>query len=157
MLSKKTKYAIKALTYLARTETNARQPVRTASIATTETIPKKFLEIILIELKAAAMVGSKQGVNGGYYLLKKPSEINLADVIRLFDGAIALLPCVAHKFYEPCDDCPNEGLCGLRSVVADIRQESLKLLKNTTIEDILQREQELIQQPFSPNKENLDI
>ena len=88
--------------------------VLTDDIAKSENIPKKFLELILLDLKHAGYVRSKQGSKGGYRLVQDPSEITLAEIYRLFDGAIALVPCVSQKFYEKCDDCPDEKACCLK-------------------------------------------
>jgi len=141
MLSKKTQYAIYALVHLAREY--GKNPVLIATIAEKEKIPRKFLENILLELKNTGYANSKKGKGGGYYLIKKPAEINLADVIRYFDGAIALLPCASSKYYESCSHCKDENTCGIRNVIKDVRDESVKILKNKTLEEILLIENQL--------------
>lgn len=141
MLSKKTKYAINALRYLAREE--SKDPVQISRIAEAEHIPRKFLEAILLDLRNAGILNSRKGKTGGYYLLKHPDDINIADVVRLFEGAIALLPCVAHKYYERCDECKDEATCGIRDVFAEVRNETVNMLKNATLSNILQRERSL--------------
>ncbi|GAB4328954.1 MAG: Rrf2 family transcriptional regulator [Flammeovirgaceae bacterium] len=138
MFSQKTKYAIKALMYLARQD--EREPVKTAEIAEKERIPKKFLEQILLDLKKATFVSSKQGANGGYYLLKPADQINLAEIHRLFDGMVALLPCASLKYYEPCEDCIDEKNCGLRKALIDVRDKSFAALEHKTISMLLQNE-----------------
>jgi len=135
MLSQKTKYALKALLYLAQQEEGI--IVKTNAISEEASIPKKFLEQILLDLKRAHLVGSKQGKLGGYYLLKSKSEITLADVYRLFDGAIALLPCASLNFYEPCSDCKNEATCHLRHSLISVREETLRSMQNITIASIV--------------------
>ena len=100
MMSKKCKYAFKALTHLAKSYPDTH--CQTAEIARVENIPRKFLELILLDLKKGGFVNSKQGAGGGYYLVKAPETILLGEIYRLFDGAIALLPCVSLKFYEKC-------------------------------------------------------
>ena len=100
MLSKKAKYAINALVRLSKDYNNG--PILIKEISESENIPRKFLESILLELKNAGILGSKKGKGGGYYLLKNPENVNLAEIIRLFDGALALLPCVTYKYYEKC-------------------------------------------------------
>lgn len=114
-----------------------------SDIAEKENIPKKFLEAILLELKNAGFLGSKKGKGGGYYLVKSASEINLADVIRLYDGAIALVPCAAFKYYAPCDECFDETLCAMRNVFKDLRDITVNFLKACTLEQMLLREQKL--------------
>lgn len=142
MLSRKAKYAINALVYLAREGKNG-EPVQISRIAESENIPRKFLEAILLDLRHAGMLNSRKGKTGGYYLQQKPGEINIADVMRLFDGPIALLPCVAHKYYERCDECVNEEICGIRSVFSDVRTETVKLLKKATLAEIMKRSETL--------------
>lgn len=141
MLSKKTQYAIVALVSLARTYQAG--PILISDIAKNERIPKKFLEVILLELKNHGLVSSKKGKGGGYYLIKPPEEVNLADIIRLFDGAIALISCVAYKYYESCHFCKEEKTCGIRAVIKEVRDESVKILKRNSLADILRREEEM--------------
>ena len=135
MISKKCKYALKALVRLG--QEFGGELVLTDEIAKSEHIPKKFLELILLDLKHAGYVSSKQGSKGGYRLVKHPKEISLADVSRLFDGAIALLPCVSQKFYEACDDCPDEKACRLKKVFIDVRERTYGLLAGITIDSFL--------------------
>src|SRR5690242_5512015 len=142
MLSRKTKYAINALVYLAR-ESKDGEPVQISRIAESENIPRKFLEAILLDLKHAGMLNSRKGKTGGYYLQKTPKEINIADVMRLFDGPIALLPCVAYKYYEKCDECIDEEACGIRAVFSDVRSETVKMLKKATLAEIIKRSEGL--------------
>lgn len=142
MLSRKTKYAINALVYLAR-ESKDSEPVQISRIAESENIPRKFLEAILLDLRHAGMLNSRKGKTGGYYLQKTPEEINIADVMRLFDGPIALLPCVAYKYYEKCDECIDEEACGIRAVFSDVRSETVRMLKKATLAEIIRRSEAL--------------
>lgn len=135
MLSQKTKYALKALLYLAEQEVE--HISKTVEIAEAASIPKKFLEQILLDLKRGHFVGSKQGKLGGYYLLKSKNEITLADIHRLFDGAIALLPCASLNFYERCSDCVDESECLLRHGLITIREETLKAMQGITIASLV--------------------
>lgn len=137
MLSQKTKYALKALLYLAQQEEN--HIARTIEIAEEAHIPKKFLEQILLDLKRGHFVGSKQGKFGGYYLLKSKDAISLADIHRFFDGAIALLPCASLNFYERCADCENESECLLRHGLMTIRDETLKAMEGITIASLAKK------------------
>lgn len=127
-----------SLTYLAKQKDNT--PVVTGKIAQDMCIPKKFLENILIELKCHGFVGSKMGKGGGYFLLKKAEDITLAKVFRLVDGPIALLPCVSLNFYQKCDECKDEKLCGLNNVLIKIRNANLEILEKQTIADIANQE-----------------
>ena len=149
MLSKKVQYAVVALIRLAKDYEKG--PILISNIADEQKIPKKFLETILLDLKNAGYLGSKKGKGGGYYLIKHPSEVNLADIIRLFDGAIALLPCATFKYYEKCPFHKDESSCGFRSVIKEVRDQSVKILKNNTLENILKREESLLNKKKKTN------
>lgn len=138
MLSKKTKYALHALTYLGKHKDEG--TVLIHDIAEEHGISHKFLENILLELRKAGYLGSKKGKGGGYYLIKEPKDIPLSRVIRLLDGPIALLPCVSLNYYEPCAECKDETQCGINKVMAQVRDETLKILENKTLQDILEGE-----------------
>ena len=144
MLSKKTRYSLLALIKLAKEYDKG--PILIHEIAESEKLPKKFLEAILLELKKDGIVSSKKGKGGGYYLIKQPNEVHMAQIIRKFDGAIALLPCVTYSYYESCEHCKDETTCGLRSVIKEVRDASVNILKNTTLADILLREEKLKKQ-----------
>jgi Rrf2 family protein len=135
MLSKKTQYAFRALAHLALQYGSG--PVRISSISIEQRIPLKFLENILVELKNAGMLESKKGKGGGYVLKTSPKKINLATVIRIINGPIALLPCVSLNFYERCQDC-NEETCGMRKMMLIARDATLKVLEKKTMPDIIQ-------------------
>ena len=134
MLSKKTKYGIKALVYLARQEN--RIPVQISVISKSENISQKFLETILLTLRKNGILGSKKGKGGGYYLLKDPKDIAMTTVMRLLEGPIAMVPCVSLNFYEKCDDCPDENACAVHSLMLKVRDNTLEIFKNTTLGDI---------------------
>lgn len=142
MLSKKTQYSFYALVYLAKEYQKG--PVLIDDIAKSEKIPKKFLEAILLELKRNGYVNSKKGKGGGYFLIKPPDQVNLAEILRIFEGAIALLPCAAYKYYEPCSQCKDENTCGIRSIVKDLRDETVKFLKSYSLADVINKEDELL-------------
>ncbi|MCB0568525.1 MAG: Rrf2 family transcriptional regulator [Phaeodactylibacter sp.] len=139
MLSKKSKYAINALLYIARHAEEGR-PILASEIAKSESIPHKFLEAILLDLKNAGILRSKRGRHGGYFLKMLPDEINLITVMRLFDGPIALLPCVSLNYYDTCDECQDEKTCGIRTVFLMIRDHTLATLRDNTLAVILERE-----------------
>lgn len=135
MLSRKTKYGLKALTYIARQEENAMILIQDISEA--EDISRKFLESILLSLRKAGFLGSKKGKGGGYYLIKDPKDIKMAAVIRVLEGPIAMLPCVSLNFYEKCDDCPDEGKCTVHGLMEEVRDSTLYVLENKTLADLL--------------------
>ena len=135
MLSKKTRYAIKALVILGKNFGEA--PMQISKIASEEHIPKKFLEQILLDLRNAGLLYSKKGAGGGYGLVKDPAEIFVVQVLRLTGGPVALLPCVSLNFYQKCDECSNEATCGVRDVFLEVRNATLKILSETSIADIV--------------------
>jgi Rrf2 family protein len=143
MISKKTKYAINALVYLAKVKDQG--PILISQIAKSENIPRKFLENILLDLRNAGILNSKKGRGGGYYLRKSPDEVAIAEVMRLFDGPIALLPCVTYRYYERCEECKDENTCGIRDVFLEVRNETVRMLKNATLDEIILREKKLKQ------------
>ena len=134
MLSKKTKYGIKALTYLARQEN--RTPVQIATISKSENISLKFLESILLTLRKNGILGSKKGKGGGYYLLKSPSEIPMTAIMRILEGPISMVPCVSLNFYEKCDDCPDENACAVHNLMMQVRDNTLDVFRNTSLADL---------------------
>ena len=138
MLSKKAKYAIKALVKLAKEYEKG--PILISAISEEERIPKKFLEAILLELKNAGILNSRKGKGGGYYLAKNPEEVILANIIRLFDGPLALQPCVSLNYYEKCEECIDEDYCGIRSVVKELHAETIRILNENSLADIIRRE-----------------
>lgn len=135
MLSKKTKYGIKALVYLARQEQNV--PVSIATISEMETISLKFLESILLTLRKSGLLGSKKGKGGGYYLLKDPKDIRMTTVMRVLEGPIAMVPCVSLNYYEKCEDCPNESECAVHFLMMRIRDSNLKIYGETTLAELI--------------------
>ena len=134
MLSKKTKYGIKALTFLAKQDRNI--PVSIGTISKSETISVKFLESILLSLRKAGVLGSKKGKSGGYYLLKEASEIKMTTVMRVLEGPIAMIPCVSLNFYEKCSDCPDENACAVHKIMLKVRDNTLDIFRNTTLADL---------------------
>ena len=133
MLSKKTQYALQALSYMVDKDTS--DPILIAEIANQKSIPIKFLENILLELRKAGFLESKKGKHGGYFFAQDPAKIKLSSIFRIIEGPIALLPCVSLHFYEKCADC-NEKKCGINKVIAAIRDNTLAILDNQTVADL---------------------
>ena len=134
MLSMKSQYAFKALTYLS--EKFNQGPVLISEIAAKKKIPIKFLESILMELKKADILDSKKGKGGGYFLKQKPEKVKVSTIIRLINGPIAMLPCVSLYFYERCKNC-NEKHCGLHDMMIQVRDATLNIVENRTLKDLL--------------------
>lgn len=120
---------------MARSEND--QPVQVAVISKNENISHKFLESILLSLKKAGILGSKKGKGGGYYLLKSANEILMSEVIRNLEGPIAMVPCVSLNYYEKCDDCPTEEQCSVHRLMLEVRDNTLKVLKNKSLAQLV--------------------
>lgn len=127
---------MKALTNIAKRKDDT--PIQISVIAKEENISHKFLESILLELRKAGYLGSKKGKGGGYYLLKPADQITMAEILRLLEGPIAMLPCVSLNYYEKCDDCPDEQACSVHRLMIDVRDSTLNVLKNKTLADLAQ-------------------
>ena len=116
--------------------------VRIQSISEQQNIPKKFLEQILNDLRAAGILESKRGLAGGYRLRRSPDRVTLAEVIRLIEGPLAPVSCVSEKYYERCS-CPNEEKCGIRSVMKEVRDAIVRILEGVTLAQLCDRVQTL--------------
>lgn len=135
MLSKKTKYGLKAMAYLARKMDG--NPILISEISAQERIPLKFLEGILLDLKKNGLLESKKGKGGGYFLNKPANDITIASIIRVLDGPIALLPCVSLNYYQKCEDCIDEESCSLNRVMVKVRDKTLKILESQSLSDLI--------------------
>ena len=134
MLSAKCRYGLKAMVYITRHSTA--RPVLIAEIAEAERIPKKFLDVILLELKTNGLLTSKKGKGGGYQLAREAKKIAVADAMRILDGPLAPVPCVSKLRYRPCDDCRDESACIIRPVMQEVRDAMALILENTTLVDM---------------------
>jgi Rrf2 family protein len=140
MLSMKAKYGLKALLRLARDY--GRGPCLIADLAADEGIPKKFLELILLELKQQGLLQSKKGKGGGYLLARRPTEIHVGTVLRILDGTLAPVPCVGHAGYRPCDECKNPGTCSIRLLMTEVHDAASSILDSTTLDQLARRGEE---------------
>lgn len=138
MLSHKSKYALKAMIVLAREY--GRGPVLISEIASREDIPRKFLELILLELRNRGLLHSKKGKGGGYFLGRAPAEITVGEILRDIEGPLALIPCVSQTAYRRCEECLDEQTCGIRLVMKDVRDATARILDSTTLADVLMRD-----------------
>jgi Rrf2 family protein len=137
ILSKKTRYAIVALARLAEEYGNG--PLQIRHISEGEKIPQSFLENILLDLRKLGILGSQVGKSGGYFLLKKPSEVNLAEVINHFEGTISLLYCVSEKSYRPCEFCKDESTCQIRNVFREVNNATETILSKATLDTLVRK------------------
>jgi Rrf2 family protein len=131
MLNQKTRYALRSLLYLAEEGEGA--PVQLASIATSQQVPPKYLELIMLELKKAALVTSVRGPKGGYRLARDAADISFGEVVRALEGPIALVPCASVNFYARCGDCHDEATCAIRRAFSILRDQSAALLEGISL------------------------
>jgi len=135
MISQKAKYALRALVSLAQAPKG--EPVFISDIAEQQSIPKKFLEQILLDLKRHGILLSRRGKFGGYQLLKDPEDITFGSILRIIDGPIAPLPCLSRIAYRRCDDCKSEGNCEIRRIFAEVAEAERNVLDRRTIADAI--------------------
>lgn len=135
MLTKKTKYALLALIYLARHQNEG--PILIEKLAAEEKIPRKFLERILLDMKNFGLLQSRKGKGGGYSLKEPVDKIMIGDVIRLMDGPLAPVPCVSKTAYAKCGECRDEWACPIRAVMRKVRDAISDIVDSTSLEDML--------------------
>lgn len=131
MLSKKTKYGLRAL--LALAERAGQGPVQISELAEKQRLPRKFLEAILLELTRHGLLLSKKGRGGGYVLSRKPGDITVGQVMRALEGPLALTPCVSVTAYRRCEECIDEETCGIRLAMKEVRDATSHILDNTSL------------------------
>jgi Rrf2 family protein len=134
MLTQRSRYALRALIFIARSGGIA--PVPISAIAADQKLPRKFLEIILVELKNGGLVQSYRGKMGGYRLARPASQISFGEIIRLIEGPLALVPCVSVSAYDRCADCFEEATCVIRKVMLTVRDQTAAILDHTTLADL---------------------
>ena len=146
MLSKKAKYGVRALLHLGTRYGGG--PVMIKEIADKESIPKKFLEAILLEMRDAGILHSRPGKGGGYILQRPPKTISMGRVIRLLDGPLAPIPCVSQTAYAPCSDCVEEDKCVIRGIMKQVRDATAHILDGTTLEDLIENQKRYQETPL---------
>ncbi|MCU0895261.1 MAG: Rrf2 family transcriptional regulator [Rhodospirillales bacterium] len=133
MITQRSKYALRALLMLAQQPDG--QLVLISEIAERENVPKKFLELILLELKRHGLLRSQRGRNGGYGLAKAANTITFGEIIRITDGPLAPIPCASLSGYQRCTDCADESSCAIRMVMRRVRDAMSEVLDRTTLAD----------------------
>ena len=134
MLTQRSRYGLRAMLLLSK-EPSGHAPVPMSRIAHDATVPRKFLEIILTELKAANLVVSTRGKQGGFALARPAHLISLGDIIRVIEGPLALVPCVSRTAYKRCADCRDEAGCAIRHAMMRVRDETARILDGTSLAD----------------------
>lgn len=142
MLSQKTKYALRALAYLASLTEPSSASI--AEVAVGAKAPRKFLEAILLELKLAGFVESRRGRFGGYALARPADAISFAAVIRAVEGPLALAPCASVTAYKQCADCFEVEHCPIRPALIASRDAIAAILEGWTIERAARERHDLL-------------
>jgi Rrf2 family protein len=133
MLTQRSRYAIRALLALAKAPPGIPVPLRL--IALEARVPRKFLEIILTEMKRAGFIETTRGKAGGYRLARAPHLISFGEIIRVIEGPLALVPCVSRTAYRPCADCVDEASCAIRKAMMIVRDDTARILDGTSLAD----------------------
>jgi Rrf2 family protein len=131
-LTARSEYALLALIHLGRQKSG--EPVSADAIARAQEIPSKFLEQILLTLKRARYLRSTKGQRGGYQLMKPAGSVTLAEIVRLFDGALAPTESTSRYFYQPS---PIERERKLLRVFREVRDLVSDRLESATIADMI--------------------
>jgi Rrf2 family protein len=134
MLTMKAKYALRALSTLARHD---HAPLPAHQLAERARVPESFLEVILSELRRVGYVSSKRGLHGGHQLAKASEQIGLGDLIRAIDGPLAPIRCASLTAYRACSDCPDPDACATRMLMTDVRNAIADVLDRRTLRDQL--------------------
>lgn len=137
MISQKMKYALKALIVLADEKAGEGRALRIEEVAKRASVPKRFLEHILLEIRNAGIIASMRGRAGGYVLVKDPAAVSLPELLRLIDGPMAPLPCLSRRSYARCEDCTDEETCRIRRVFAEVFWGYLVLIESLTLADMV--------------------
>lgn len=109
-------------------------------IAEGANVPRKFLELILADLRDANLLHSHRGKMGGYVLSRADHLISLGEIIRVIEGPLALVPCVSRTAYRPCKDCRDEATCAIRIAMLRVRDETARILDGTSLADATAKE-----------------
>jgi len=127
-LSMKTDYALRVLFTLVEHHGGGPIPIR--ELARRNDVPKRFLEHIMLEMKAKGWVDSMAGKYGGYLLAKSPEKITMGEVVRHFDGVLAPIGCVSVAHYRRCS---QESVCRFRRILLDARNYVARLMDRATL------------------------
>jgi Rrf2 family protein len=131
MLSKKAKYALKAMRALVLAGEGA--PLTAAQLSEAERIPRKFLEIILHQLRQQGLLSSRPGPRGGYTLAVPAEKVSVGRIIRLLDGPLASIPCASETAFQPCEECADIEGCAIRIVMRRVRDATARILDGTSL------------------------
>jgi len=136
-VSKKSRYGLRAMIYLAKVFKKGR-PFPLKKIAQKEAIPFDYLEKIFSKLEKAGLVHAKKGVNGGYFLSLPPWKIKVGDILRILEGTMAPVGCVA-KEKDKRFFCPRKKTCKSFFVWKKVRDSLTSALSSITLADLIRK------------------
>ena len=155
MISQRARYAFKAVVALARAKPG--EGLQIKQLCEQEKLPRKFLEQILLTLKAAGYITSRRGRDGGYGILKPPSQIMVGPMLRAVDGPIAPLPCLSRTAYRRCDDCRDEVSCEVRIAFDKAYSDYLGTLEHLSLADVMRKSDEAVTHPAARTVDVLGV
>jgi Rrf2 family cysteine metabolism transcriptional repressor len=126
-LTTKSEYSILALIYIARNEKNGF--IKIEEICSKCDIPKKYMELLFSILRQNQYIKTKRGASGGYKLAKPASQISVAEIIRLMDGALAATASVSKYFFSDTPLSKEKKLMKIFWEIRDFISERLEALK----------------------------
>jgi Rrf2 family transcriptional regulator, cysteine metabolism repressor len=132
-VSRRTDYATRAVLALSL---EGGGPLKLEELARRTAVPQSVLEQVMPSMRTAGIVRSERGPGGGYRLNKRPDEITLERIVRLFQGQLAPIGCATRHNPDPC---PMTVGCTLRDVWAEIRDATISLLGNVTFAELAAR------------------
>lgn len=133
-ISAKVDYAVRAMLELALLQSENQDAVMTAdSISGRQSVPLKFLEGILRDLRRAGLVSTTRGPDGGYRLAVKAKDLSIADVMRAIDGPLAEV-----RGEKPEDTKYVGASSQLGEVWIALRASLRSVLENTYLSDLAQ-------------------
>ena len=131
MLTNKARYGLRAMCALAQANGTRLQA---HAIARQASVPEKFLEAILVELRKAGFVDSRRGQHGGHALTRPADEIAVGDLIRAIDGPLAPVRCASLSAYAPCADCADPERCSIRALMRETRSALATVLDGCSLQ-----------------------
>lgn len=135
-LSTKCRYGTRAMIEIARNYKNG--PVKRKDISRNQQISSAYLENILIALKSKNLIRTIRGASGGYTLETLPGNITIFEIVSALEGSIAPVNCV-----DKPGSCERSPICSSRKVWCEMHEAQVKVLKNTTLQSLLDMEDSL--------------
>jgi len=138
-LTSRGELALKAMIELAKAEHADVAGLPASEIARRCKASLKFLEQVLTQLRSGGFVVASRGRLGGYRLARDADEIYVGEVSRLIDGPLAPAPCASVSQHRPCDWCPSEDECDLKTVWVQVRDAIADVMDGISLGDLARR------------------